>query len=361
MEVFYWPAGAVAYLPTLAATLLLFLQGAEGRLSTKAGQRLGCMCLLVAGSSSETGATFVVCFALLQTLWFVVDRAPKPPSASESLPHLWWLFPGALSALLLVVVRFNRYHVVERPAATASTLAGQWSSSLLAGAKTLLLEAAGGPTHNWHGIGVRLLSEICLALGITLCWSRRKRLAACSRRQLGTLSGALLLASLFTAAASYLHFGGLCCERHEVLRRAWIAMSLCGLGIVTLSPLFASRWRKKGGASLVGALLICLSVALVWHTGTLVKQYRLYSAISYATSQNFSSGLAPAPDMVFLLPPDTALILGEQVAPGRYTLGSPAGRLPHYLLEYFHKESVLVRAPDDWMRELEQSNASARH
>ena len=111
----------------------------------------------------------------------------------------------------------------------------------------------------------------------------------------------------------------------------------------------------------MGALLICLSVALVWHTGTLVKQYRLYSAISYATSQNFSSGLGPAPDMVFLLPPDTALILGEQVAPGRYTLGSPAGRLPHYLLEYFHKESVLVRAPDDWMRELEQSNASARH
>ncbi len=30
-EVFYWPAGAVAYIPTLAATLLLFLQVIEGR------------------------------------------------------------------------------------------------------------------------------------------------------------------------------------------------------------------------------------------------------------------------------------------------------------------------------------------
>ena len=81
-----------------------------------------CMCLLVAGSSSEAGATFVVCFALLQALWFVVDRAlpshRQPPKACRIYR---WLFPGALSAMLLVVVRFNRYHVVERPAATAST------------------------------------------------------------------------------------------------------------------------------------------------------------------------------------------------------------------------------------------------
>jgi hypothetical protein len=101
-------------------------------------------------------------------------------------------------------------------------------------------------------------------------------------------------------------------------------------------------------------------VALVWHTGTLIKQYRLYPAMSYATSQNFSSGFSSGDDMVFLLPPDTALILGEQVTPGRYTLSSPAGTLPLYVLQYFHKKSVTVREPSDWMHDLKRSQASTR-
>ncbi len=355
MEVFYWPAGAVAYLPTLSASLLLFLQAAYGRLSTREDRFLGCICLLVAGCSSETGAIFSVCFAFVQAVWFLSRRARSSGVAAWRVPALWWLLPGALSAVLLVAARFNRYYVVERPAPIASPIAGQWCSSLFAGAKTLLLEAAGQSAHSWHGIGLRLLAEVFLALGITVYLSQWSRLRESDRGQLIGLSSALLLASLLTAAASYVHFGGLCCERHEVLRRAWIAMSLCGLSLAALNPFFTSRWLGKNVVRVGGTFLLCLSVAIPWHAGTLIRQYRLYPAMRYATSHNFSSGFAPARDMVFLLPPDTALILGEKVAPGRYTLESPERTLPHYLLRFFHKDSVLVRAPSEWMPDLQPS------
>jgi hypothetical protein len=265
--------------------------------------------------------------------------------------------PGVLSGFLLTAVRLNRFEAVERPTSLASTIAGQWGASLLLGGEAVIAEAAGQSAHSWHGIGLRLMAEACLAIGMALCFSGRKKLATRSRGQLVAVSLAFLLASLFTASAAYLHFGSLCCERHEVLRRAWIALSSCGLCIAILSPFFASRWRGKGGVSVVGTLLVCLSVLLMWHVGTLIRQYRLYGVMSYATSQNFSSGFSHArKDMVFLLPPDTALILGEQVAPGLYTLESHSQGLPHLLLEYFHKERVVVRAPSDWMRDVEHSS-----
>ncbi len=104
---FYWPAGASAYLPTLAASLLLFWQAITGRIQTKRGQKIGCVCLLIAVGCSEAGAVLAITFALtvlLPNLFFALQQRRK----NEPLLSFWWAIPGCLAVAVLAFVRFHR-------------------------------------------------------------------------------------------------------------------------------------------------------------------------------------------------------------------------------------------------------------
>jgi hypothetical protein len=350
MEVFYWPAGAAAYLPTLSATFLLFLQVVRGRLATSRGRRLCSACLLVAACSSETGAILVASYALILAIESAIAIQRGRNTSGRRFPG-WWLIPGVISVLLLGVVRLYRYNAVERPISAVSSALGHPFVSLLAGGKELVLEMLGQTVHSgaWFGLGSILPSEFLLAAGASLCWSRLGRLPRTTRSQVVTLSSAFLLGCLLTIAAAELHFGAVCCRQHEVIRRCWILLSLTGFAIVLLNS-SVTYFRDHPVSPLIGPILLCSAIFVVWHVSPLFKEYRFYGALKQATEQNFQSGFNPHnTEMIFLLQPPDALIAGEQVPAGRYTLDSLGPEYPHYILRFFHKQSIVVRPANDWL------------
>lgn len=357
-EVFYWPAGAAAYLPTLAATLLLFLQIARGRLAARSGRLLCSLCLFVAASSSEAGATFVLSYALVQVLRLAINainiRSDKPPD-----PVLWWLIPSALAVLVLVAVQFNRFHAVERPVSQLSPALGHPLLSLTTSLRELLLESLGVQrgSQAGHSVRGRLLSQMLLATGLAVCWSRFGRFSRTIARQTATLSVAFVLASLLTIAAAELHFGALCCTRHETLRRCWMLMALAGLAIMIVVSVAEKRLRPRSVLTLASALL-CAGVIVPWHAKAVLREYRIYGAIYYAMDQNFRSGFDPDhSQMTFLLLPPGGLIYQEQVTPGVYTRGPQSPMYVQFVLGFFDKESMVVHSADEWMDHRERRPA----
>jgi hypothetical protein len=355
MEVFYWPAGAVAYLLTLSATLLLFLQVARGRLAMPEGPRLCGLCLLVAACSSEVGTTFVLAYAAIQALLWTIDALQNKGSEVARNRCLWWIIPGLPALMVLLILQMNRFHAVEHP---IIYLPGTWGhplASLIAGLRELALELFGVKLNAHGGLALngRFASETLLAIGLAIYWSRFGRLARAVARQTIALSAAFLLASWLTIAASELHFGAVCCQRHEVIRRCWILMALTGIAIVGLNS--AAQRLRQNAVLNVAPLLLCMAIIVAWHTKPVIRQYRIYGAMDHEMNENFRSGFNPDnAKMIFLSPPPSGLIHGAQIAPGLYTRSSPGEGYPQYILTFFGKERMVVRSADDWLYHGEQ-------
>ncbi len=353
MEVFYWPAGAAAYLPTLSATLLLFLQVARGRLQARSGRRLCGFCLLIAACSSEAGATFVLAYAVVQAVLLAATALRRRERGSSDSLVVWWLAPAVVSSSVLTWVQLNRFHVQERPAGTVSSAFGRPLPSLVAGVHELAREGLGLTmhSHSWFGLGPRLPAMVILALGAGLCWRRFGPLPKLVSRQVMVVVAALLMASICIVAAAELHFGAVCCARHEALRRCWMVMSAAGIGIVALSgrPLDRTRFRV-GILNAAAPVLLSAAVIMGWHIGELVDTYRIYGALRRGTEENFQSGFRPGSSaMEFLLPPDHGLILGAQAEPGTYSASSAGSDYISYVLCYFGKQTAVVRSSKDWL------------
>jgi hypothetical protein len=257
----------------------------------------------------------------------------------------WWLLPTIISAVVLLIVRFNRFHVMESTAIAAGPTKGHPLASLIASMRTQLLETAGRSAHlgAWHGPGSRLPSEILLAVGVALCWSRLGRLTKILAAQILTLVAALWLASLFTIAAANLHFGAVCCDQHEALRRCWIVVSVAGMGMLSSNWIGRGRLQRYAASGVLTQVLLCAAVLSAWHIRPVLRTYRNYSAINRATDRNFQAGFRTGDkQMVFLLVTD-GLVSQPQIEPGTYTMSPENPRDVHYVLMYFKKSSMVVR------------------
>jgi len=342
-EVFYWPAGAVAYLTTLSVTLLLFLQVATGRLSNRGGRLLASFCLAIAASSSEAGAAFVLAFALVQVVQLILVRAGSAADQTNRLPVLWWMVPTLLSVLLIAVVGSNRYHVVEEPTILTAASVGHPLLSLLAASRKLLLEIVGWESYGRTQLSGRLLAEMLLAVGVGMSWrlfsSPRKK----PPRQIAGLIATFLLASLFTLAAEYVHFGTAVGERHETIRRCWILMSAAGLGILGFSSPVMQRLRSRPFSNVLAPLLLCAAIFPVWHVKALLREYQIYVAVRHTTERNFQSGYSAGGAMTYDWPPFRGVLSPSQPEPGVYTSESPNAAYPLYILRYFNKQTLVVR------------------
>ena len=346
-EVFYWPAGAVAYLPTLSATLLLFLQVATGRLSTGSGRVLACCCLLVGAGSSEMGAAFVLAFALVQAVHLGWTVGRRTTESARRLAVWWWMVPAGLSVIVMVAVGANRLHVVEAPTVLTSDTVGHPMMSLWRACGKLMQEIVGWRVQasGRAGPSGRLASEMLLSAGVGLCWWRVKRPDRETVRQIAAMAFALLLGALFTLAAAYLHFGAAAGERHETVRRCWILMSFAGLGILCFSHGGMERFRRHACVNVLAPLLLCSAVAPVWHVKALAREYGVYAPVSGAIERNYESGFSAGDEMTYRVPPNRGVLAFAEIRPGTYTLASPDAEYPIYILRYFKKQVMVVREP----------------
>lgn len=356
MEVFYWPAGAVAYLPTLSATALFFLQVAAGRLETPKGRAVCGVCLLVAACSTEAGAIFAALYAVVQVVG-VTTKGRRAATQDGRDGLIWWLLPALVSAVVLIVLRLNRYESSEAIFGPVPSFERSSGAIVTASLREWLLEIAGTNDryHAWHGITARMVSLCLLALGAGLVRRFGRRANAAIQWQLSAVVVALLAASLGTIFAAELHFGAECCPRHEVLRRCWMMMSFAGIGMVLFSRVDAARFAegRRRFALLLGPVLLCVGAVASWHTRELIRTYRIYSRLHTMSAQNFRLGFdRDSPTMEFVLPPDRGLIFGMQIDPGTYTLATAYKSTAHdyylrFILIYFDKRTIVVRQFDE--------------
>jgi hypothetical protein len=344
-EVFYWPAGAVAYLPTLSASLFVFLYVAEGALDSPKGRFRCGLALGCAALSSETGAFFAASYAVVAIVFKVTRRVGRHNDAQELRPFAWVLLPGICGALVLITARLNRFRMSEPVPAELSATIGHPAASLAA-ALSHLASSTLGPgqqQHGWIVFNLEFLSLASLAAGISLYWTRIGRLPPWHRRDIVCLASAFLFASLLTLIATYVHHGLAVGERHDVLVRCWVRLVAASAAIVVLGSSRLQRTRKHHLLQACAPVCLIFGVVVLWHVTPLMREYRAYGAVYRAIQGNFNSGFASGGHTIeWLLPPNRGVITPATMEPGTYTPETLTD-YPRYILAYFNKQAIVIR------------------
>jgi hypothetical protein len=365
-DVFYFPAGAVAYVPTIAGSVLLLLQVIDNRLESRAGRIMASVCLLAAAGSSETGATFVAFYGLIcAARWAVTWWRSQRTSA----PAVWWAIPMVEAVLSLLVVRLNRYTMLQ--AVPWSSNAGNAVASLKATIPEMIFEIFGRETlakvaksypdpHTWLNYGLRvpfeillgsrLWMEVLLAAGVALCWFPLGRISKALAKRILELVAAFVLAAIATIAAANLQFGITCCDRHAEVRECWIELAIVGLVIASSAWIPDGILRRMSKYASFAPVLLCASVLSLGYTRPLLETYRAYGVLRKASSESFASGSrGDTGEMVFYIPPSVGVIKEFPLMPGTYvahplSLREDVGMraLPYYVLPFFGKRTVTM-------------------
>ena len=348
-QVFYWPAGAVAYLPTLSATLLLFVQVLYGRQWSRRGWLICCPCLLVAALSSEMGAMFTASFALLQmanALWL---RRPGAEHDGESRAG-YWLIPGVIACAVLLAGALHRLPVSETAFSVASPQLHHTWASAVAAARSLALELVGldsNTRHTWLAVpGV--LSRLLIAIGVALLWARsraeRRQQDDRTRRQIIVIGAAFLIASLASLFASYLHFGSTAGERYETLRRCWILMTYAAIAVLIIQSqrkfaVFEARRfpdRPRAAHCRYAGGLACVAVDA---PVLFLREHGLHDQPELRVGTQTRCRAAGC-----RFASTNGAITPAELAPGVYSRTTQASGFNHagYMLDYFEKQSMVV-------------------
>ncbi len=344
-EVFYWPVGLSAYLPTvvgIASASLLLMRDLSGK-----RYRVGlAISLAVAAASSEMGAVFVLSYAILRLLSIVLTGQRKQHDA------VWaWLAPGVLALVEIGIFFTNRATLSgETMQSGAATLDALWPS-VTAALPALLWEITALPMLPGDTTDLVLGLPLKLALFLGLRPGPGSRVISQERRNEGVIRALALLATCFLSLYfAFNHFGVICCPRHETARQIMIILAIASATLVC--PTRSSVWitTSRGRAALV---LLPLVVLMARRSVQLPYDYRLYSEASEAHRSTWSSGSNQASSsMRYVNPPKTKVINHWRLEPGIYKADdseSPTSSpLWHSqaILRFFEKSELRVDTPD---------------
>ena len=349
-QVFYWPAGAVAYLPTLSATLLLFLQVMSGALATSRGRWLCGACLMVAALSTEIGAILAVCFGALQAAAILPSRHKEKTDLPSTV--VWWLLPATLGVAVLWWAAVHRLPVPGSGLSLGMGNEGGPVLRLIGAGRELLFELLGFSPTAKHSLSAipALLSRLLIAVSVARLWSSCN--GAANPEKPRPQRGMILLAAAFLAAcfcilfATYPEFALAGSERYETVRRCWILMAFAGLAVAAFQTERGHRMLVRLRQSNLAPVLLVIGVLLPWHVSPLLREYRVYASVLRATGEGFRSGYRPnAQQMTFIIPPNRGVITPQMLSPGTYTRTSPPTENDYArnMLQYFRKEVLVVQ------------------
>jgi hypothetical protein len=319
-EMFYWPAGAAAYLPCwagLAAATVLQLSP-SGRVGIARS-----ISLLIAVLSAEIGAATVLIYVALATP-VTLHRGRTRELRSLILP-----------SLAAVVVCMSVLHYRMQPMSEVwypeSGLAGNWPASLTAAIPTFVRELVsidGLPL--WFGIGLKIL--------LALCFLSDERPDKVQIVELALWGSALLLGSLASVILAYHQFGTLCCGRHAALRQGMILLSLVA---------FAGCFRGGMPALRQGALAAVLLLLLSARAPLLLADMRGLPAVIAARSRTWHSGLEAGDSMTLYLARPGLVTNVDGLPPGHYHRSGDAmwGGAPWYVwgvMARFNKHNLTI-------------------
>ncbi len=309
-EMFYWPAGAVAYISTLAATSLMLFLLADRRTRGLSGVIALSASLAVCAASSESGALAAI------PLTFALASAPHRR-------HAWLI----LSPLL--IVGFVFWTLAHHRMASAV----HQQTSI----RHLLQSFRPVPDVLLHDIFSSWAAKLFLVLGLRWCWA-----SAGSTRPHPALpfyAAALLAGAAATISASYFQTGSLCCERHDTLRQDWIILALAALAI------WSTRWPVRSPVARLGpaAILAACLIGVMPRLPAFVSDFRLMQSITTVDRGNWRAGRdMRTRAMVFRLPP-RAVITGAVLLPaGQYEEPARDAWFAHGIMQFFGKQKLTI-------------------
>ncbi len=322
-EMFYWPAGAVAYLTTLAAATLALFLIVDGRTGGRSGALALSAALTACAASSESGA---------------MAAAPLALGLALAPPHrrcAGLLLPPPLLVTGFVFWTLAHHRLVSPEAVVHAPPLRHLMQSLRPVPRVLL-----------DDIRPAWPSRLLFLFGVRWCWSRTAASARATRDQtlhaLAAFAAALTLAASATIAAGLFQFGVLCCQRHDTLRQGWLVLGLVALAVAS------TRWPARPALSRLGPPVLaaaCL-LGLAPRLGAIVGDFRLMHAIGASNRANWRAGRDPTIQaMTFRLPP-TAAIAGDQDIPaGRYSERAADAWYAHGMMHFFGKRSIDIERP----------------
>ena len=327
-EVFYWPAGGLSYLPTLAGAIWLFWCLADG-LGGRTWQ--AALSLILISGSSEVGA-----FLALTICFCIVAWNGRRYAKGQA-----WLAPGtALAVLDLALVLHGRVGKEGGPG-TDHAVAGHALASLMAALPMFAREIVVPDSEAIDQAGwVWSLAARFLVL-VAARWSFSDA-AGKSRSLLLPFSGALLLACLASLASAYHEFGALCCQRHDTMRACFITLAYAAIGA------WSAGWRKPVFAHHLAALAWPAAVLILFvpRFPWIIEDWQTASQAVTARAQTWASGFGPGDDMIYTNPPRGHIAGTDGIPPGHYDRADK--KLAWYglgILDFFGKKTVTILPP----------------
>jgi hypothetical protein len=325
-EMFYWPMGALAYLPALAGVTcaaFLIVRGLAGP-----SQRLGCLAaLLLATGSAEIGAMVTVCVCGLLGLTELPDWRKAA----------WWAVPLVAAAGILVLLLGGRTGSAAevQNGAVAHHVGPSLLMALSEFGRLLIAPDAPAPGLAWW------LPVVFLGLAGAWRWSGAARAPA---RHLLALAAGLLIAAYGSLASAAYQFGAPCCQRHDSFRACLVVLAL------TVLAALAARlrcWRRVPAAAGPALLLLGLLPPLLDRLPAWRADWRQQGAVIAVRRDNWASGHAPGPAMVLRQAPVPHVVNGGDL-PVRGRIDRAAGEVPWFVagvLDFFGKTAVDIVGP----------------
>ena len=320
-EVFYWPAGGLSYLPTLAGAVWLFWLLLDG-LGTQVRRQMaaGIALFIVAGSSEVgifTSLSIAVCIGCVQS------GAPWRQSL--------WLLPGVAVALVdLVLVLHGRVGTIEGDGADPLVL-HHGVAALLRAVPDFVgdLGRPDLPGGAAPSTPLSIASRVLILCGAHWIFGNTRA----AGRVLPAFGAALLLAAFASLASGYFQFGRLCCARHDTMRACFITLALAAFG---------AAWphtRPNAGAVAWAAAVLLLFVPAA---PALLADYRSMDKAISARAQTWASGTSPGDTMVFIIDPLGRIMSGCGFTPGFAAVSPDLAWWKLGILAFFGKRSVSI-------------------
>lgn len=340
-ELFYWPAGSAAYLPTLAAIVVGFFLLIDRRRVTPRRAFAGTVALLLAAGSSEVGMLFVLCLS--------AARLPALLTQRRRRIALWlrWAAPVALSFVVLAVLLSVRAGVHELPAAETPYLHRPIASLLAAAAQTLrgaaVFNGEQASAISLGGAATTLLVRLSFFLGVRWTWQAANHSDEPVQGALGFAVACLAAAFAVLVATDY-QFGLLCCERHVALRQCFYALAVAALAVGS------ANGPRRVPDSIAPLPLVFAALIPFVNTGVgaLRHDYRLYRTAVATRSSNWAEGMRRGTDaMVFQNAPIGRISHGTNIAPGKFALGDDIPWWARGIMLFYGKRELTVRPPQE--------------
>ena len=325
-EVFYWPAGGLSYIPTLAGAAWLFWCLAD---SDRIPQWRSAAALILIAGSSEVGIFFALSICASTIIWNRKDLASSR-----------WIIPGTVLGLVdLILVLKGRVGNVE--IASSGPLLHHSVASLVAAgpifARELIIPDSGlSMPMGWvWSLSARIITILAARWSLSPAGLERRRL-------LLPFAVSLLLGAFASIASSLYEFGVLCCQRHDTMRACAIILALVAFGAWS-----GERWPPPKSSTRNFVAPACIAAVLLLFGSSasgLIYDWRTAPLAVSAHAATWTSGSASATDMTMIRGPAGRIAGGRPFSSGLYHAGEKA--LPWYdfaILSYFNKQTLTVK------------------